>query len=132
MTPTLQILILTQSIMITILQISQINTNTIDIDINTNTIDIDPNTKYYNPNTPDIDPDHVEKKGYREWLEKIDLMLQSDEVLSECYQLHTVTDTALVCGVEGVELQLLVSPHWGVPANFYTYLETLRPQQRSK
>ena len=43
-----------------------------------------------------------------------------------------MTETSLECVVDGVEVDLMVSPHWPVPANFYTFLTTVKPQNRSK
>ena len=74
----------------------------------------------------------VECNGYGEWLNKIDRLFQSDELLSECYQFHAVTDTALEFTLDGVEVELMVSPHWGVPANLYSYLEAVKPLSRTK
>ncbi len=80
----------------------------------------------------DIDPEDVDKKGYGEWLLKLHQFFQSDESLSKYYQFHALTETSLECVVDGVEVDLMVSPHWPVPANFYTFLTTLKPYSRTK
>ena len=84
--------------------------------------------KYYS----DIKPRDIEKKGYEEWLNKIHHLFQSDRVFSKSYQYHLVTELALQCVINGVELQVMVSPTWGRPGNLYTFLETTKQQTRTK
>lgn len=84
------------------------------------------------PVSADISPRDVEVRGYGEWLSRIDRLFQSDEVLSECYEFHSLTDTALQFTLDDVEVELMVSPHWGVPANLYRHLEAVKPQDRHK
>lgn len=80
----------------------------------------------------DINPKDVGTKGYEEWLNKIHQLFQSDQVLSECYQFHAVTETALEFTVDGVEVELMLSPYWVNPASFYTFLDSIKQQHRSK
>ena len=80
----------------------------------------------------DVDAKQVEKKGYDEWLHNIHQYFQSDESLSKLYQFRAMTELSLQCVVDGVNLEVMVSPHWPVPANFYTFLTTLKPHSRAK
>ena len=79
-----------------------------------------------------MDTKHVEKKGYGEWLLKLHQFFQSDESLSKYYQFQALTEMTLECVVDGVEVELMVSPYWPVPANYYTFLTTLKPHSRTK
>ena len=87
-------------------------------------------------NTPsslvDIDPKEVERKGYEDWLNQIHRFFVSDQVLSEGYQFHAVSESVLEFGLDAVEVELTVSPHWTNPASFYTFLENTKQQHRSK
>ena len=65
-------------------------------------------------------------------MSKIHQLFQTDEVLSESYDFHEVTEWTLQFGMEGVEMELMVSPCWGRPGNFYTFLETIKSQHRSR
>ncbi len=80
----------------------------------------------------DINAKDVERKGYEDWLHKIHQFFQSDQVLSGCYEFHAVTETSLEFTLDHVEVELVVSPHWGNPASFYTFLDSIREQHRSK
>lgn len=82
--------------------------------------------------TADISPEDIERKGYGKWLNRINQFFQSDEILSESYQFQELTETALGFDMEGVEVELMVSPHWGNPGDFYSFLESIIPQNRSK
>lgn len=65
-------------------------------------------------------------------LNKIHQLFQSDQVLSEHYQFHAVTETALECNIDGVEVEVMVSPYWVNPASFYTFLDSIKHHHRSK
>ena len=43
-----------------------------------------------------------------------------------------MTERALLFTLEGVEVELLVSPTWSRPGELYTFLETTKPQHRDK
>ncbi len=77
----------------------------------------------------DVDSKIVERRG---WLNKIQELFQEDEVLSECYQFHGMTDHVLHFLMDGLEMKIMVSPAWGRPGNFYTFMETIKPQNRKE
>ena len=80
----------------------------------------------------DIDMREVTRKGYEPWLSKINELFKSDKDISEFYQFTAMTERALLFTLEGVEVELLVSPTWSRPGELYTFLETTKPQHRDK
>ena len=80
----------------------------------------------------DIDARDIPKMGYEPWLSRINELFKSDKDISEFYQFHVMTERALLFMLEGVEVELLVSPVWSRPGEFYTFLETIKPQHRDK
>lgn len=81
----------------------------------------------------DIDPKEVDKKGFGFWLNKIDQLFQTDETFSSWYDCHQVLEQALRFVLqEFVEVRLMLSPLWGRPDQFYTFMETIRPQSINK
>ena len=80
----------------------------------------------------DIDARDIPKMGYEPWLSRINELFKSDKDISEFYQFHVMTERALLFMLEGVEVELLVSPVWSRPGELYTFLETTTPQHRDK
>ena len=80
----------------------------------------------------DIDAIDVIGKGYEPWLSKINELFKTDKDISEFYQLNAKTDRALLFSLEGVEVELLVSPIWSRPGELYSFIETVRPEHRDK
>ena len=80
----------------------------------------------------DIDARDIPKQGYEPWLSKINELFKSDKDISEFYQFHMMTERALLFMLEGVEVELLVSPVWSRPGELYTFLESTKPLHRDK
>ena len=80
----------------------------------------------------DVDVKEVERMGYQYWLSKLNNMFQSDEEMSKFYKFQRMTEHALQCSFEGVDVDVLVSPQWGRPGELYTFFETIEPQHRNK
>ena len=83
-------------------------------------------------NNIDIDAIDVIGKGYEPWLSKINELFKTDKDISEFYQLNAKTDRSLLFSLEGVEVELLVSPIWSRPGELYSFIETVRPEHRDK
>jgi hypothetical protein len=82
-------------------------------------------------NSPaDIETQEVEKSGYDRWLGKIHHFMQKDEDISECYQLQNITAHGLQFIYEGVDMNLLLSPYWVRPGDYFKYLSTISPALR--
>ena len=79
-----------------------------------------------------IDARDIARTGYEQWLSRINELFKSDKDISEFYQFHVMTERALQFTLEGVELEILVSPVWSRPGELYTFLETTKPQNRDK
>ena len=71
-------------------------------------------------------------KGYEPWLSKIDELFKSDKDIAGFYHLHAKTDRALLFTLEGIEVELLLSPIWSRPGELYSFLETVKPEHRDK
>ncbi len=56
--------------------------------------------------------------------------MHSEKDLAEGFEFHALTDKGLQFTFEGIEIEIMVSPNWRKPADFYTFLETLRPAHR--
>ncbi len=82
--------------------------------------------------TVDIDLKEVTRKGYEPWLSKINELFKADKDISGFYQFNVINERALQFTLEGVEVELLISPIWSRPGELYTFLETIKPQQRDK
>lgn len=80
----------------------------------------------------DIDAWEVIRNGYEPWLSKINELFKSDKDISEFYQFSIMNERALQFTLEGVEVELLVSPIWSRPGELYTFLESTKPQHRDK
>jgi hypothetical protein len=78
----------------------------------------------------DIETQEVEKSGYDRWLGKIHHFMQKDEDISECYQLQNITAHGLQFIYEGVDMNLLLSPYWVRPGDYFKYLSTISPALR--
>lgn len=82
--------------------------------------------------TIDVDPREIARRGYENLLNKIYQLFQTDEVLSKSHTFCGVTEHALQLDVSGVRMDVMVSPSWGRPGNLYSYLESVKPQHRSR
>jgi hypothetical protein len=78
----------------------------------------------------DIVAEEVEKCGYDRWLGKIHHFMQKDQDISECYQLQNITAHGLQFIYEGVDMNLLLSPHWTRPGDYFKYLSSISPSLR--
>ena len=78
----------------------------------------------------DIVAEEVEKSGYDRWLGKVHHFMQKDEDISECYQLQNITAHGLQFIYEGVDMNLLLSPHWTRPGDYFNYLSSISPSLR--
>lgn len=78
----------------------------------------------------DITIKEVVKNGYKLWLNQINKFLHMEKELAEGYKFQALTNRGLQFTFEGIEIEILVSPNWRKPADFYTFLETLRPAHR--
>ena len=78
----------------------------------------------------DIQTQEVEKSGYDRWLGKIHHFMQRDEDISSCYQLQNITAHGLQFIFEGVDMNLLLSPHWSRPGDYFKCLSNLSPSLR--
>lgn len=78
----------------------------------------------------DIQTQEVEKSGYDRWLGKIHHFMQKDEDISACYQLQNITAHGLQFIFEGVDMNLLLSPHWSRPGDYFKYLSCISPALR--
>ena len=74
----------------------------------------------------------VTRKGYEPWLSKINELFKSDKDISRFYEFHVMNERALLFTLEGVEVELLVSPIWSRPGELYTFLESITPQLTDK
>lgn len=82
--------------------------------------------------SPDLEAHAVVQHGYRGWLGRINVFLQEDPELKDFYSFHNLTRQALQFSVEGIEVELLLSPHWARPGDLYGFLHTTKPQNRDK
>lgn len=73
----------------------------------------------------DIHTKEVEKNGYDKWLGKIHQFLQKDPEIAPCYQLQNITAHGLQFIYEGVDMNLLLSPHWTRPGDFFKSLSSV-------
>lgn len=78
----------------------------------------------------DITAKEVEKKGYEKWMGKIHRLMQKDRDISESYQLQNMTAHSLQFIYEGVDMNLLLSPYWTCPADYFKYLSSISPALR--
>lgn len=79
---------------------------------------------------PDITIKEVIRNGYGLWLNQINQFMLTEEDLAEGYEFQSFSDRGLHFTFEGIEIELMVSPNWRKPSDFYTFLETLRPAHR--
>ncbi|XP_064392628.1 2'-5'-oligoadenylate synthase 1-like isoform X1 [Halichondria panicea] len=80
--------------------------------------------------SPDITIKEVIRNGYGLWLNQINQFMHSEKDLAKGFEFHALTDKGLQFTFEGIEIEIMVSPNWRKPADFYTFLETLRPVHR--
>lgn len=78
----------------------------------------------------DIETEEVEKSGYDRWLGRIHHFMQKDEDISACYQLQNITAHGLQFIYEGVDMNLLLSPYWVRPGDYFKYLSSVSPALR--
>ena len=78
----------------------------------------------------DVLAKEVEKSGYDRWLGKIHHFMQKDEDISACYQLQNITAHGLQFIYEGVDMNLLLSPYWAKPGDYFQYLSSISPALR--
>ena len=78
----------------------------------------------------DIDADTVAKNGYGFWLDQVKRFL--DQVQSLNIEFEEVTKHAVQFQYKGIAVDLLVSPFWDRPRDFYQFLCSLSEKTRDE
>ena len=78
----------------------------------------------------DIDANEVMRKGYEPWLSRLQQFLEADLEISEHCKFQGTSSHGILFSYDGVEVELLPSPHWGRPGELHTFLQSVQPQKR--